>query len=63
MYALGTGYYAPLRQALAGTDGAAPLTDAALASRLDERRPRMLAAIGILGLLLIIWLMVLKPGG
>ena len=63
MYALGTGYYAPLRQALAGTDGAAPMTDAALASRLDERRPRMLAAIGILGLLLIIWLMVLKPGG
>jgi hypothetical protein len=63
MYALGTGYYAPLRAQLAGKDGAAPITDEALASRLDERRPRLLAGIGVLALLLIIWLMVLKPGG
>jgi DNA polymerase-3 subunit epsilon len=63
MYALGTGYYAPLRRQLAGTDGAAAMTDAALAAYLDERRPRMLAGIGIFALLLIIWLMVLKPGG
>jgi hypothetical protein len=63
MYALGTGYYAPLRAQLAGKDGAAPMTDEALASRLDARRPRLLAGIGMLALLLIIWLMVLKPGG
>ena len=62
MYALGTGYYMPLRRQLAGMDGAAPMTDAELAARLDERRPRLLAGIGSLGLLLIIWMMVLKPG-
>jgi hypothetical protein len=63
MYMLGTSYYAPLRAQLTGAGGAAPMTDEALATYLDERRPRMLAGIGILGLLLIIWLMVLKPGG
>jgi hypothetical protein len=62
MYALGTGYYMPLRRQLVGMDGAAPMTDAELAARLDERRPRLLAGIGSLGLLLIIWMMVLKPG-
>jgi hypothetical protein len=62
MYGLGTGYYASLRGRLAGTDGTAPISDEALAAYLDERRPRMLAGIGVLGLLLIIWLMVLKPG-
>ena len=39
------------------------MTDAALASAPRRTTTRMLAAIGILGLLLIIWLMVLKPGG
>jgi hypothetical protein len=63
MYMLGTGYYATLRGQLAGTKGAAPISDEALARYLDERRPRILAGVGVLGLLLIIWLMVLKPGG
>jgi hypothetical protein len=63
MYMLGTAYYAPLRAQLVGKDGAAPMSDEALATYLDERRPRMLAGVGILGLLIIIWLMVLKPGG
>ena len=63
MYTLGTGYYMPLRRQLAGTDGAAPMTDAELATYLDERRPRPIAGIGSLALLLIIWMMVLKPGG
>ena len=63
MYGLGTGYYASLRRRLAGSDGAAQLSDEALAAYLDERRPRMLAGIGVLGVLLIIWLMALKPGG
>ena len=63
MYMLGTGYYARLRGQLAGTDGAAPMSDEALAAYLDERRPRILAGVGILALLIIIWLMVLKPGG
>jgi hypothetical protein len=62
MYMLGTSYYAPLRAQLVGKDGA-PMSDEALARYLDERRPRLLAGVGILGLLLIIWLMVLKPGG
>lgn len=62
MYGLGTGYYATLRGQLADKDGAAPMSEEALAAYLDERRPRVLAGVGVLGLLLIIWLMVLKPG-
>ena len=62
MYGLGTGYYMTLRKRLAGTDGAAPISDEDLAGYLDERRPRTLAGVGVLGLLIIIWLMVLKPG-
>ncbi len=63
MYALGTGYYMPLRRQLVGLDGAAPMTDTELATYLDERRPRLLAGVGSLGLVLIMWMMVLKPGG
>jgi hypothetical protein len=59
MYALGTGYYNGLRGRLASGD----VTEDDLVGLLDERRPRLLAGIGVLGLLLIIWLMVLKPGG
>jgi hypothetical protein len=62
MYALGTGYYNALRELVAGRDWAPPISPEALASRLDPQRPRILAGVGILGLIVITWLMVLKPG-
>jgi hypothetical protein len=60
MYALGSGLYAPLRQALEGKDGAT-IDAAELARRLDNRRPEALAVVGFGGLLILVWLMVLKP--
>jgi hypothetical protein len=62
MYALGTGYYNALRQKLAANAGR-PMAEDVLVGLLDPQRPRILAGVGVLGLLLIIWLMVLKPGG
>jgi hypothetical protein len=59
MYALGTGYYNGLRARLAGGD----VTEESLVGLLDPRRPRILAGVGLVGLVLLLWLMVLKPGG
>ena len=61
MYAVGAGFYYPLREALAPKEGP-PIEAAELASRLDNRRPELLALIGGGGLVILIWLMVLKPG-
>lgn len=61
MYAVGTTYYVRLRQRMAVEGGVAP-GDPDLAAVLDSRRPEMLAAIGGIGLVLILWLMVVKPG-
>jgi hypothetical protein len=74
MYAIATPYYMGLRKAL-GTPGqdrgargearslepVPPIDDAELARRLDSRRPDALAGIGGLGLVVLVWLMVLKP--
>ncbi len=62
MYAVGGSYYYPLRDLMAGKDGAPPAEGEALAKALDSRRPEILLAIGGAGLLILIWLMVLKPG-
>ena len=62
MYAVGGSYYYPLRDLVYGKDGAAPAEGEALAKALDSRRPEILLAIGGGGLLILIWLMVLKPG-
>ena len=43
-------------------EGGVPEGDPDFAAVLDSRRPEMLAAIGGTGLLLILWLMVVKPG-
>ena len=61
MYAVGGSYYYPLRDLVGGKDGAAPADGEALARALDSRRPEILLAIGGGGLLVLIWLMVLKP--
>ena len=64
MYGVGARYYYRLRDRVAGKDGAAPepITEAELAGLLDTRTPDILAGIGGLGLLILVWLMVLKPG-
>ena len=67
MYAVATRYYAGLRLALGqpgrGETGPppTPVSQAELVVLLDSRRPEALAAIGIGGLLIIVWLMVVKP--
>ena len=61
MYAVASSYYYPLRDLVNGKDGAPPAEGEALAKALDTRRPELLLAIGGGGLLILIWLMVLKP--
>ena len=62
MYALGAGFYYPLREELDGKEGAPPLEGDALVARLQNRRPEALAVFGFGGLALLTWLMVFKPG-
>ena len=61
MYALAASYYYPLREMLVGKDDKPPATPEALAAYLDSRRPEMIAGVGALGLIVLIWLMVMKP--
>jgi hypothetical protein len=60
MYAIGSSLYTPLRRALEGQDGAV-IEAAEVGRRLDNRRPEALAVVGFGGLLILVWLMVLKP--
>ena len=46
MYALGAGFYYPLREALEGKEGAPPLDSAAMVARLQNRRPEALSLFG-----------------
>ena len=63
MWAVGAGYYYPLRDGLVGTDKNPRLDDEALVRTLSSsRRPDILAAAGIGALVVLVWLMVLKPG-
>jgi hypothetical protein len=61
MYVIGASYYYRLRDTLAGKGGVEPLTSEQLVERLATRRPEWLVAVGGVGLLVLIWLMVLKP--
>ena len=60
MWTLATPYYIRLRE-LAG-EGDKPADAAELALALRSRRPDILAAVGGAGLLVLTWLMVVKPG-
>lgn len=64
MYSVASPYYIRLRQAVgdpeAGLAGTA--TPEEVAALLDSRRPDVLLAVGTVGLLVLVWLMVLKPG-
>jgi len=62
MYALAASYYYKLRDLLAGKEGQPPIGAEALATYLDSRRPEAIAGVGALGLLVLGWLMVVKPG-
>jgi uncharacterized membrane protein len=60
MYGVATGYYVRLRT-LASGDGAEPVDVAALQAALVTRRPELLAVVGTSGLLVLLWLMVVRP--
>lgn len=64
MYSVASPYYTKLRQAVGDPrTGTAPTASREeLASLLDTRRPDILVTVGGVGLLLLVWLMVLKPG-
>jgi hypothetical protein len=64
MWSVGSPYYGELRKALEprGPDGRPAIEPAALATMLDTRRPDVLTAVGTIGLVLLVWLMVVKPG-
>jgi hypothetical protein len=69
MYGMGSMYYARVRNAVGqrsyqdkpDTPDPTPLPPAELAALLDSRRPELLAAIGGLGLLILLWLMRFRP--
>jgi len=69
MYAMASRYYGDVRRAVGqksyrdpkDAPPPAPLPPDQLAALLDTRRPEAIAAIGLGGLLVILWLMVLKP--
>jgi uncharacterized membrane protein len=61
MYSVATPYYMRIRRAL-GPDAQPPLTSDDLARMLDTRRPEVLLVVGSVGLLILVWLMVLRPG-
>ena len=62
MYAHGTPYYSRLRTMLGASEGNPPISKEALATYLNSRVPEALSGIGGLGLLVLVWLMVMKPG-
>jgi hypothetical protein len=61
MYAIGAPFYYGLRDAVACARGAAPIGDAELIGRLDNRQPEILTAIGGAGLVVLVWLMAMRP--
>ena len=65
MWIVASPYYMRLRKSLEepAADGAATVTWDDLKGQLDTRRPEILLSVGTAGLLLLVWLMVIKPGG
>jgi hypothetical protein len=65
MWAVASPYYMSLRKSLEEPppDGQPAITWDAFRAQLDSRRPELLLAVGTAGLLLLVWLMVIKPGG
>ncbi|HEX5012901.1 MAG TPA: hypothetical protein VFV72_01990 [Candidatus Limnocylindrales bacterium] len=69
MYGMASRYYAGVRSAVGmpsmndkkGEAPPAPVSQEELARILDTRRPEALAAIGVIGFAVLVWLMELKP--
>jgi hypothetical protein len=66
MYAVASPYYMGLRKTVGdglgtGAEGSPVVDAAALATMLDTRRPDILLTVGGVGLVVLVWLMVLKP--
>jgi hypothetical protein len=64
MWSVASPYYMGLRKSLEarGPDGRPTIEPSELARTLDTRRPEILTTVGTLGLVLLVWLMVIKPG-
>lgn len=67
MYSIATTYYVGIRSlvgdGLERGDDDSPVVDrVALEARLDSRRPELLLSVGGSGLVILVWLMVFKPG-
>lgn len=64
MYSVATPYYGRLREAIGdpanGVAGTA--SEGELAALLQTRRPEALVTVGLVGLVVLVWLMVVKPG-
>ena len=60
MYVVATPYYVRIRGLVDG-EGPAPIEPAVLHAELDTHRPEVLAAVGSIGLLVLLWLMVVRP--
>jgi hypothetical protein len=60
MYGVATPYYKGIRE-LVG-DGTGPVDQRALDAALATRRPEILVTVGIAGFIVLLWLMVMKPG-
>jgi hypothetical protein len=65
MWAVASPYYMGIRKTFEepGADGASLATWDDVRAKLDSRRPEILMSSGTIGLLVLVWLMVLKPGG
>ena len=62
MYALGAGFYYPIRDGLVGTEKTPRLDDDQLHATLaSSRRPEVLATVGLTAIVVLVWLMVMKP--
>ena len=57
MYTVATGYYIGLRELANDAD----VDPGALRAAMETRRPEALAVVGISGLLILLWLMVVRP--
>jgi hypothetical protein len=64
MWSVASPYYIGMRKALEvrGPDARPAIEPSELARMLDTRRPDILTSVGTLGLVLLVWLMVIKPG-
>jgi uncharacterized membrane protein len=64
MWAVASPYYMGLRKLFEerAPDGRPTIEPATLARMLDSRRPDILTLVGTVGLVLLVWLMVVKPG-